>query len=600
MRVRRVVIAMALIAALFPTTAGRADVPYRTTIKGATESDLSDLLDQISQLKALEDRPPPSEEALQRRADSDLGRLADAAHSLGYWDAQFSYNIDTTQHPAQVQVNVAPGPLYHVASVRVLGPDGEPLQLPPRASPLPLRPGEAARTAPVVATENTLLAAFGNNGHPFAKIEKREVVIDNRAHTMAVTYTIAPGPATRFGAVEISGLKDLNADYVERRLRWQPGAPYDAAKVEETRRALIESGLFSTVRITPTPDPANPGTALMNVEATERVRRTIGAGVGYNTSQGAAARVFWENRNLFGNAEYLRLSATGGQQVYALNGNFRRPDFLITNQDFLATAEIANYTPTAYHSRRALTTFGIERRFDHMVTFGVGLQLEKANVEELADIASIITAAQRTQHYALVALPGYLRIDTTDNLLSPTRGYRAQLAVTPTHIFSSADLNYVTNLVSASTYWQPGQNGRAVLAGRAQFASLDGPPLLELPADQRIYVGGGGTIRPYAYQTAGPLASNNDPIGGKSSLVLNFEARVKITQAIGVVPFIDAGSYYETSMPQPGDHPLFYGVGLGLRYYTAFGPLQLDLATPLYRRRSDSPIQVYISLGEAF
>ena len=599
MRVRRLVAALGLIAALVPSTAGRADIEYRTTIKGAKDSDLSDLLDQVSQLKALENRPPPSEEALRRRAGRDLDRLADAARSLGYWDAQFSFDIDAADHPARVAVAVAPGPLYHVASVAVLGPDGKPLAVPPGPTPLPLKPGAAARTGPVIATENALLAAFGNNGRPFAKAEKREVVIDHAAHTMAVTYTIAPGPATRFGALTITGLKQLDPGYVERRLRWRRGATYDAAKVEDTRRALIESGLFSTVRITPMPDPTNPGTALMDIDATERPHRTIGAGVGYNTSQGAAAKVYWENRNLFGNAEYLRLSATGGQQVYGVNANFRRPDLLVTDQDFLATAEIADYTPTAYHSRRALATFGVERRFDRMVTGGIGLQLEKADVEELADISSIITSAQRTQRYALVAVPAYLKIDTTDNLLSPTRGYRAELSVTPSHIFSAADLNYVTSLGSASTYWQLGGNGRAVLAGRAQLASLDGAPLLALPADQRIYVGGGGTIRPYAYQTAGPLASNHDPIGGKSSLVLNFEARVKVTDTIGVVPFLDAGSYYESSVPQLGQR-LLYGVGLGLRYYTAFGPLRLDLATPLYRRSSDSPIQVYISLGEAF
>src|SRR5271166_3390856 len=599
MRFRRIAAALALTAAMVPIAAGRADVPYRTTIEGASESDLSDLLDQVSQLKTLENQPPPSDEALRRRAERDLARLADAARSLGYWDAQLSYKIDTTDRPAQVTVTVAPGPLYHVATVAVLGADGKPLPLPPTPAPLPLKPRDVARTAPVIAAENALLTAFGNNGYPFAKAQKREVVIDHAAHTMAVTYTIAPGPATRFGAVAIAGLKNLNPDYVERRLRWQRGETYDAARVEETRRVLIESGLFSTVRITPEPDAANPGTALMNIEATERAHRTVGAGVGYNTSQGAAAKVFWENRNLFGNAEFLRLSATGGQQVYGVNANFRRPDFLLTDQDFLATAEIADYTPTAYHSRRALTTFGIERRFGRLVTGGLALQLEEANVKELADVSSIITSAQRTQRYSLVALPAYLKIDTTDNLLSPTRGYRAQLSVTPSHIFSSPSLDYISNQVSASNYWQLGANGRAVLAGRGALASLDGAPLLELPADQRIYVGGGGTIRPYAYQTAGPLAPNNDPIGGKSSLVLNLEARVKVTQTIGVVPFVDAGSYYESSVPQLRN-PLFYGVGLGLRYYTAFGPLRLDLATPLYRRPSDSPIQVYISLGEAF
>ena len=335
----------------------------------------------------------------------------------------------------------------------------------------------------MIATENALLAAFGNNGHPFAKAEKREVVIDHAAHTMAVTYTIAPGPATRFGALTITGIKQLDPGYVERRLRWRRGATYDAAKVEDTRRALIESGLFSTVRITPMPDPANPGTALMDIDAIERPHRTIGAGVGYNTSQGAAAKVYWENRNLFGNAEYLRLSATGGQQVYGVNANFRRPDFLVTDQDFLATAEIANYTPTAYHSRRALATFGVERRFDQMVTGGIGLQLEKANVEELANVSSIITSAQRTQRYALVALPAYLKIDTTDNLLSPTRGYRAELSVTPSHIFSSADLNYVIepgvgqHLLAARRQWARGsRRPRATRLARRRTAARSFPP----------------------------------------------------------------------------------------------------------------------------
>ena len=137
------------------------------------------------------------------------------------------------------------------------------------------------------------------------------------------------------------------------------------------------------------------------------------------------------------------------------------------------------------------------------------------------------------------------------------------------------------------------------LAGKIALGSLDGAPLSQLPSDQRIYAGGGGSVRPYGYLMAGPLAPNNVPIGGRSSLVLNLEARIKITETIGIVPFVDAGSYYESPLPQLGRAPL-YGVGLGARYYTAFGPLRLDLATPLHKRHGDSPIQVYISLGQAF
>ena len=593
MGVRWLYLMVVLIAPAFVLrSTALADLNYRTEITGVEDNALADLLEKVSELKTLEDKPPVSEEALRRRADRDLGRLPDAAHSLGYWDAEFSYDIDTATDPAKVAVRVKPGPLYHVASVKVLGPDEQPLSILNR---LPLKPGDTARTAPVLATETALLASLGDSGHPFAKAETRRVEIDKDTQTMDVTYALDPGPVMRFGPPVITGLERLDPAYVEGRIRWQGGEVYDASKVEETRRALIETGLFSTVQITPTVDPDNPEDVRMAIDATERLHRTVGAGLAYNTSQGFGARAFWENRNLFGYAENLRLSVEAGQQLDAFRANFRRPDFLATDQDFLATAEAANDNPVAYRSRRAIATAGIERRFDHLVTGGVNFEVEKANVVQLADI----NPRTGTQRYELAGLPAYVKLDTTDNLLNPTTGYRAQLNVTPAHTFSGSHLTFSTNLLSGSTYWVLGPEQRAVLAGKLALGSLDGAPLSQLPSDQRIYAGGGGSVRPYGYLMAGPLAPNNVPIGGRSSLVLNLEARVKITETIGIVPFVDAGSYYESPVPQLG-RTLLYGVGLGLRYYTGFGPLRLDLATPLHKRNGDSPIQVYISLGQAF
>src|SRR6516162_5851678 len=595
MRVRWSFLTIALAMALVPGPSARADINYRAEITGTEDSELADLLEKVSELKTLEDKPPVSEEALHRRADRDLGRLADAAHSLGYWDAEFSYDLDTGAELAKVTVTVKQGPLYHVASVKVLGVDGRPLATPQDEKKLPLKPGDPARTAPVVAAETALLAALGNGGHPFAKAETHHVEIDKDTQTMDVTYTLDPGPVMHFGPPEIKGLERLNPAYVEGRLRWQRDELYDANKVEETRRALIESGLFSTVLITPEADPDNPEDVLMRIDTTERVHRTIGAGLAYNTSQGFGARAFWEHRNPFGNAENLRLSAEAGQQLDAFRANFRRPDFLAIDQDFLATAEIATDNPVAYRSRRALATAGLERRFGRMLTGGVAFEIEKANVVQLADV----NPRTGSQRYELVGLPAYVKLDTTDNLLNPTTGYRAQLVATPAHTFSGSNLTFATNLLSGSTYWALLPEERAVLAGKLALGSLDGAPLSQLPSDQRIYAGGGGSVRPYGYLMAGPLASNNVPIGGRSSLVLNLESRVKITETIGIVPFVDAGSYYENPLPQLGRTPL-YGVGLGARYYTAFGPLRLDLATPLHKRSGDSPIQVYISLGQAF
>jgi translocation and assembly module TamA len=588
---------LALVAALLCGRTAFADLAYRAEIVG-TKGDLADLLDQVSNLKTLEKRPPVSAEALRRRAQDDLGRLANAAHSLGYWDARFEYKIDTTAEPAKVTVTVASGPLYRVTAVTLLETSGRPLKLPPGAPPLPLKQGDPAQTAPVLVAEAAAVAAFANTGHPFAKAVGRRVVIDNGARTMMVTYRLDPGPIRRFGPITVKGLEHLDPLYVERRARWRRDARYDAAKVEETRQALIATGLFSTVEITPAPNPGVLDEVRVVITATERLRHTLGVGLGYNTSQGAGANAFWEDRNLFGYAEDLKLQAAVGQQTDDFILTFRRPDFLITDQSFLTTAQFTNNTPVAYDSKQGLVSPGIERHFGRLLTLGIALEGVRANVEELA-FADILTAAERTTNYTLFAVPAYLKLDTTDNLLNPTHGWRALVSVTPAHTISTPDLTYVTNIVSTSTYWSVIPDDRVVLAGQAVLTSLDGAPLAELPADQRIYAGGGGSIRPYGYLMAGPLDNNNIPIGGRSSAALNLEARIKVTQTIGVVPFFDAGSYYEASVPQLGHAPL-YGVGLGFRYYTSFGPLRLDLATPLRRPRGDSPIQVYVSLGQAF
>ncbi|HEX3863864.1 MAG TPA: BamA/TamA family outer membrane protein [Stellaceae bacterium] len=578
-----------------------ADVHYDTEITGAgDDSKLSDLLDDVSQLKSLEDKLPASEEVLRRRADADLDRLKDAAHSLGYWDAQFSYKLDSSADPIKVTVTADPGPLYHVASIQVLGPDGKPLSVPLDASapPLPLAKGDAAQSEPVVATENALLGALGHSGHPFAKKGDRRVVVDHAAKTMEITYKLDPGPTMRFGAASIGGLERLNPTYVQNRIQWQDGQQYDNQQVEATRKRLIESGLFSTVKITPVTDPADPNSAHMQIDATERSHRTVGAGAAYNTSEGPGARLFWENRNLFGNAEYLRVTADGGQQRTGLSANFRRPDFLAVDQDLLATAEIADDTPDAYHSRHARVSLGIERRLDPGLTLGAALSVEKANVVQEANLDTF-AASEQTQHYALIGVPLLLKLDRSDDLLNPTRGYRAQLNLIPYKSFSGPDLTFVSGRISASTYQRLTDSDRYIIAAFAAFSSVDGVSLAELPADKRIYAGGGGSIRAYGYQKAGQLDSNNNPIGGRSSMELSLEARIKITESIGIVPFIDAGSYYSSSLPQIS-HRLLYGPGIGFRYYTPFGPVRLDIATPFNRRHGDSLAQFYISLGQAF
>ncbi len=84
-------------------------------------------------------------------------------------------------------------------------------------------------------------------------------------------------------------------------------------------------------------------------------------------------------------------------------------------------------------------------------------------------------------------------------------------------------------------------------------------------------------------------------------LTFSLEVRVKVTESIGIVPFLDGGTAFSDRVPDLDRDDILYGAGLGLRYYTAIGPIRLDVAVPLNRRHGvDDSFQIYVSIGQAF
>ena len=589
---RRLIGAVVIALIVMAARPVRADVAYSVDIKtvGVKDKALSGALDNASQLVALKDRPPPSAASLRRRAEDDLSRLRDVMHAAGYWDALVAFTADTNVAPARVTVTVTPGLLFHLKSVAFVLPSGAPATLPSHEGPaaLGLTLGGPALSAPVEGGDARIVALFGQNGQPFAQVTDRRVVVDVASKTMSVTYTIEPGPHATFGATTIDGLRGVHRDFVTRRIAWTEGAPYDERQVEATRSDLTRSGLFSGVEVRHAEAPAPDGSVAMTIDLIEGPPHSVGAGAGYNTNIGLGARAFWEDRNLFGEGEDLKLTAGAAQKQLGVAANFRRPDFLMRKQDLIVNAELLHQTTDAYISRREDAYAGVEELMFPPYTFGGGVALERATLTELA----------RDENYFLIGAPLYVRRDTTDDILNPTRGTRTTFTITPYHGLSSRSLDFVTSRLDERSYFSLTDDNRFVLAGYGAIGSVEGPNLDDLPADKRLYAGGSGSVRGYDYQRAGPLDQYLIPVGGRSSLELGTELRYRITDTVGLVPFVDAGNVYPSNYPD--NLSLFYGAGLGLRYYTLIGPLRLDLAFPLEKRPSDRPFQIYLSLGQAF
>lgn len=154
---------------------------------------------------------------------------------------------------------------------------------------------------------------------------------------------------------------------------------------------------------------------------------------------------------------------------------------------------------------------------------------------------------------------------------------------------------YVKTQIDAS-YYQPVTKS-LVMAGRARLAGTFGTNTQNIAPSRRYYSGGGGSIRGYGFQDVGPQDSNLDPIGGRSLTEFSLEARYRIGD-FGIVPFVDAGNVYTESWPQFND--MRFGAGIGLRYYSSFGPLRFDVGFPINKREGDPDFGIYLSLGQAF
>ncbi|MFD1379670.1 autotransporter assembly complex protein TamA [Fodinicurvata halophila] len=447
---------------------------------------------------------------------------------------------------------------------------------------------------------------MSRHGYPEATLENVRYLADPENETLRAEITVQTGPRMRFGRLQLSGLEDVRENYIRELVNWPEGATYDSREVERVRQELAGTGLFSSVIVErPQEDPeetdAQDGSeepestadggeeAPVSAEVIEAPPRSIGVGVNYATDEGPGADAFWEHRNLFGENEKLHLEASVSRSRQQMQGNFRKPNFLQREQTLLFENEFRREKSDAYDELTFDQFLGLERPFGEHWTARFGPRLALTQVEE----------NEEERRFFLAGVTGRAVFDNRDDPLNPTEGLRFSYSMTPLISLYGDRTQYIINDASASSYLSVMDEDRLVLAGRVRIGSIIGSSRGDVPANERFYAGGGGSVRGYPYQGIGPLDDDDDPVGGRALFEMSLEARFKVTDSIGVVPFIDAGQVYDTSWPTVDN--LQWAAGLGLRYYTSIGPLRLDVAVPLNRRPEvDDPFQFYISIGQSF
>jgi translocation and assembly module TamA len=571
-------------------------VRYEIEVRGLKEIGLEKAFRQLSALQAGRGRAA-SELQIDARAEDDQELVERLLRAQGYYQgkAQITTKAETPGK-FRVRVAVAPGPQFRFSSVAVNSPPTAPPGLARRA--LTLAPGDPIVATAVTAAEANVSLKLPEQGYPFAKVGERDITLDPADAKGDYVLPVNPGPKSSFGAIERN-----EAVFEERHLqviaRFKPGQVYDSRMVDDFRRALVASGVFTAVGVEPvdTGKRAPDGTEIADVRVHGQAgpSHTLSASLGYETGVGAKLEAAWSALNLFPPEGALTLHAIAGSQQQLFGVQFTRSNAGRRDRTVFAQIQSSRENTNAYDAYTGLIQLQVSRAstpiWQKRWTYTAGLEAEVTN-EQAFDLAK---GVKDWRTYKIGGLRFAVGYDRSDSLLNPTRGYQILATINPEAELGAGTHGFVQTTLEGRIYVPVTTS--VVLAGRLRESALWGVEAQSLAPSRRFYEGGGSNIRGYGYQEVGPKAPDGSPLGGASSTDFSAEARYRFGD-LGVVGFLDGGQVYETHTPRFSDFR--YGVGVGARYYTNFGPIRLDVGTPIARRPGESVIGVYISIGQAF
>ena len=590
-----IAVAVAALTVLWePMDAAHAQgrVPYTFAIEGVEDAELRDTLRGYSDALARREEGAASAWHLRRRANRDSEQFLAYLRSRGHYAATVEAIVDdpeTDGAPLSLRYVVDIGPVYRFRDVVIVVPSGieREVEYPPPAF-FGVAPGSRALSSDILGVEPAVLRWLREEGYPFPDVHPRRVVVDHDGEAVDVRFRIDPGPRARFGDPLIEGLDGLREQVVLNEIPWESGDLYRQATVNEARNTLYDTGLFAVARIDPAGPVTEEGLIPMRFQLTERKHRTISVGAYVYTDEGVLGRIRWEDRNRRGLGNTLHAEFDAGTQIQRIAVGYQVRHFRSNRQTLNFTFEGANESRDAFDSTRVGGRTWVDRELTEGVRFSYGIALRFDEV----------TQQDTKNSFGLISFPVALRVDRSNDLLNPTRGWRFNASAEPFLDVGGVGSYFLKTEVSATHYWPVGDEERLVIANRIRLGSIVGAERSSIPANERFYSGGGSSLRGYNYLTVSPL-DGDDPIGGRSVLEASLELRRAITETIGVVAFLDAGAAYDSEYPDFGES-FRYGAGLGVRYFSPIGPLRFDFAVPLNKRGIDDRYEIYLSIGQAF
>ncbi|OJA54510.1 hypothetical protein BGV68_14395 [Burkholderia ubonensis] len=510
-------------------------------------------------------------------------QVRDLTATEGYFSPVVRTDVRTRDGKRSVQIAVDPGPQTVVSSVDLTfnGPVGseDPKQEAATRFAFSLKTGEPFTQAGWDAAKGAALRQLQSRRYLGAKITASEARVDPRTQRATLAVTFDSGPTFTIGKVDVEGVRRYPEKIVTNVNPLSEGEIYDVQRITELQRQLQNTPYYASVAIDVGNDTEKPDQTPVHVKVSEYPYNSVRGGVGYATDTGPHIQGAYTYLDTFGAAWPLTVSGRLDQiQQYGQVQLSMPPGPRAWTNSVLASYTNTDVSDTRIYSARV----GVQRtRTGQYIDYAYSLMFYQDRLKQ--------NGAGPTMSRALVPQWAWTRRNVDDplfprsgNLIHAEAGFAIKNVLT--------DQTFIRGYARGQQYVPIGKRDlfvfRAELGGVFTSGSSTG-----VPASLLFRAGGSNSVRGYGYQSIGNSVAGS-VLPTKYLTTGTAEYQHWFNRDWGAATFFDVG----TATDAWGEKVFYKGVGVGARWRSPVGPINVDLA---YGLRNHS-VRPYLTLGIAF
>ena len=570
---------------------GRVSPRYRLEVDAP--SAIESLIREHTLLGRWRQRADYDESQLPLFIDRAPAEVTELVQAEGYFSPQVS--ACAIDGGARVTVNVGPRTRVESVDIEFDGEIDAPRYDSLRADLTRnwlMPPGDAFRSQDWDRAKRALLDAVRDRGFLRARIADSEAEVNTASRGAALSVQIDSGVPLRFGELDIQGLDRYPPDLIQGLRSFNVGDLYDAKELTVLQTRLNGAGWFNTVSVRPDTRAitANPDLqeVPIRVDVIERQSKRLLLGGGWNADYGPSLLAGWEHRNV------------GGRGIQTFNGIEIDPSrqYAFSTWDWPQNLEGYRWQAGVRFEHRdiendlvdagSVFVARLRRRGNIETGWSMQYQDERQNIVYSPGVEDFY------RNRALV-LGWSWTIRDLDSPLAPTRGTIASLQLSgasdsvgsETSFFRAYALAYRIIPLSIG---EGADFGRIVLRGELGHVWSD--IRLGIPSANLFRTGGARSVRGYSSQSLG-VSLGEATVGGRFLATGSIEYQhVVFDRDWALAVFADVGNASDSI----SDFKAVAGAGVGLRWRTPVGPLNIDIA----RGFDPGQWRLYVSIGVVF